>query len=242
MKKFLTFAVLVALTALWSSCEKVPEDKKESDSYRVAIPEAVDLGLSVKWASFNLGANSPEETGDYFAWGETRPKEDYSWATYKWCNGSETALTKYNTKHEFGPVDNKTILDPEDDAAHVLLGGKWRMPTNPELKELMDHENCSFTTYTKEDGVVILKITSKKEGFTDKYILIPFAGYRSDKAYFYNKIPDLSFAPLWNLELLEVSPQNAYYGWFGGGLLSDNPWLKLRENRRYGLTIRPVCE
>ena len=74
------------------------------------------------WATCNIGANSPEEYGDYFAWGETAPKDDYNWSNYKWCNGSATTFTKYCTKSSFGYngfVDNKTELDPEDDAAYV---------------------------------------------------------------------------------------------------------------------------
>lgn len=77
-------------------------------------PEYVDLGLSVKWATFNIGATSPEEYGDYFAWGETEPKDKYSWATYKW--GTSSNLIKYNT------TDGKTILEPADDAATVNWG------------------------------------------------------------------------------------------------------------------------
>ena len=77
-------------------------------------PEYVDLSLSVKWATFNIGATSPEEYGDYFAWGETEPKDKYSWATYKW--GTSSNLIKYNT------TDGKTILEPADDAATVNWG------------------------------------------------------------------------------------------------------------------------
>ena len=74
----------------------------------IAGHEYVDLGLSVKWATCNVGASSPEEYGDYFAWGEVEPKEVYDWNTYKWCNGSEYSLTKYCTNSSYGTVDNKT--------------------------------------------------------------------------------------------------------------------------------------
>mgnify|MGYP006967156998 CR=1 FL=1 len=68
----------------------------------------VDLGLSVKWATFNVGANAPEEYGDYFAWGETDPKNSYQISTYKWCEGKYWTLTKYNTNYDNGNViDNK---------------------------------------------------------------------------------------------------------------------------------------
>ena len=99
---------------------------------------AVDLGLSVKWANANIGVDTPEGAGDYYAWGEIEPKDgSYSWSTYKYCNGGRNNLTKYNTKANFGYVDNKTVLDDEDDVAHVKLGGSWRMPTWEEMLELM---------------------------------------------------------------------------------------------------------
>ncbi|MBQ3804318.1 MAG: hypothetical protein II844_00740 [Prevotella sp.] len=100
----------------------------------------VDLGLTsgTKWATCNVGATTPEGYGDYFAWGEISPKNDYSWETYKWCNGSGTSLTKYNTSSEYGPViDNKSTLDASDDAAHMNWHGAWRMPTGDEIYELL---------------------------------------------------------------------------------------------------------
>jgi len=93
----------------------------------------------------NVGASSPEGYGDYFAWGETTAKSDYSWITYKWCNGSSESLTKYNTSSSYGTVDNKTVLDSADDAAHANWGGSWRMPTHAEWTELNENwTNSSF--------------------------------------------------------------------------------------------------
>ena len=106
--------------------------------------EYVDLGLpsGLKWATCNVDATTPEEYGGYYAWGETEEKENYCWNTYKWCNDSLSTLTKYCTDDSYGIiVDNKTILDPEDDVAHVKWGGSWRMPTIDEYKELI--YNCS---------------------------------------------------------------------------------------------------
>jgi len=140
--------------------------------------EMVDLGLSVKWATCNVGASSPEEYGDYFAWGETEPKEDCSWDTYKWCKGASSTITKYCDNPNYGYsgfTDNKTGLDPEDDAATVIWGGKWRMPTRAEQDELIN--NCSWT-WTNINGVYGRKVTSKKSGFTDKWIFLPAAGIR----------------------------------------------------------------
>lgn len=135
---------------------------------RVAIrekiePEAVDLGLSVKWANFNIGAFDPTHYGDYFAWGETEPKETYSWATYKWCDGTDANITKYNS------ADGKTILEPADDAAQVQWGGNWRMPTKEELQELID--SCQWERVTL-NSVIGNKIT----GPNGNSIFIPAAG------------------------------------------------------------------
>ncbi len=86
--------------------------------------EPVDLGLSVLWASWNVGAECPEDYGNYYAWGEIEEKCIYDWSTYKWCNGSDKSMTKYCTNSSYGTVDGKTILEPEDDVAHVLWGGR----------------------------------------------------------------------------------------------------------------------
>ena len=117
--------------------------------------EQVDLGLpsGTIWAACNLGASSPEECGDYYAWGETEPKDKYSWNTYKF--GTENNLTKYNKE------DKKTILDPEDDAAHVALGGKWHIPTREQIQELLDNT----TNEERElNGMKDRMITSKTNG------------------------------------------------------------------------------
>jgi len=150
-------------------------------------PEAVDLGLSVKWASFNVGATKPEEYGDYFAWGETEPKSDYSWATYKWCNGSDDSLTRYCPfdKTDYwggdGSPDNKTNLadyDYEDDAARANWGGKWRMPIDEEIRELM--ANCSMKRTALND-VNGYMLTSKRNGNS---IFLPAAGYKRNSGLF----------------------------------------------------------
>ncbi|MBP5715572.1 MAG: M56 family metallopeptidase, partial [Bacteroidales bacterium] len=97
---------------------------------------SVDLGLSVKWATMNIGANNPEDYGDYFAWGETSAKETYSIANYKHVNPADSTLTKYCINAEYGKVDNRVLLDEIDDAAAANWGGNWRMPTFLEWSEL----------------------------------------------------------------------------------------------------------
>lgn len=137
----------------------------------------VDLGLSVKWATCNVGADKPEEYGDYYAWGETEPKDFYFWDTYKYCDGTYNSLTKY-TDSAYGKdgfSDNKSVLDPEDDVAHVKWGGNWRIPTKDELEEL--RTKCTWTSTTL-NGVKGYSVTSNVDGYTDRSIFMPATGMR----------------------------------------------------------------
>ncbi|MBR5470263.1 MAG: hypothetical protein IKU78_07330 [Paludibacteraceae bacterium] len=148
----------------------------------------VDLGLpsGLKWATCNVGATKPEEYGDYFAWGEVEPKEVYNWNTYKWATATRhpeynflwnlEKLTKYNTNSDYGTVDNKTVLDPEDDAASVNMGGSWRMPTFDEIKELINECTWTWTSNYNGTGIAGRIVTSKINGNS---IFLPAAGYRS---------------------------------------------------------------
>lgn len=151
--------------------------KKGEKPNPTVTPEYVDLGLpsGVKWATFNVGATKPEEYGDYFAWGETEPKELYDWSTYKWCDGSYNTLTKYNTDSEYGVVDNKKILESSDDAAYVNWGGNWRMPSVDEWNELLSH--CSLK-WEEHNGVSGVALTSVRNGNS---LFLPAAG-----VYHYN--------------------------------------------------------
>lgn len=138
--------------------------------------KAVDLGLpsGTLWADRNVGADAPEANGDLFAWGEVTPKSEYDWSNYKWCNGTSSKMTKYCIDASYGPVDGKTVLDLEDDAAYVNMGIEWRMPTKDEMLELMD--NCSWT-WTTQNGVSGIKATSNHNG---KCIFFPAAAYNMD--------------------------------------------------------------
>ena len=137
--------------------------------------EEVDLGLSVNWGTFNVGASRPEEYGSLYAWGETEPKGYYDWGTYKWCDGTSNIMTKYNIWSSFGTIDNDTILDPEDDVAHVKWGGDWRMPTREELNELC--VNCSWMwTYELNNGDTVYGYRVSRNGNS---IFLPAAGYGS---------------------------------------------------------------
>lgn len=151
--------------------------------YIVDFDTYVDLGLpsGTLWATCNIGATSPEDYGDYFAWGETEGYNDgkttFNWSTYKWCKGSDNTQTKYCTKSSYGYngfTDDKTELDLEDDAAYVNWGLDWRMPSIEQFSELI---NSSYTTteWTAQNGVNGRKITSKTNGNS---IFLPAAGYR----------------------------------------------------------------
>ena len=147
---------------------------RDADVEYKDIYEAIDLGLSVKWASVNIGAESPEEIGDYYAWGETTTKDNYSWATYTHANGSNTTLTKYNSDEAYGSVvDNKTTLDPEDDVAYVTLGGDWRMPTWAEWQELLANTTWSSATM---NGVTGWEFVSNEDA--SALLFFPITGYQ----------------------------------------------------------------
>ena len=198
--------------------------------------QAVDLGLSVKWASCNIGATFPEETGDYFAWGEVEPKEDY-FQDYKWGEGNFMVTgkpSKYNIE------DKLWELLPEDDAAHVNWGGKWRMPTNAEYVELI--ENCTYERCTL-NGVNGIKMISN---INSNWIFFPTTGVITDVEV------DSEFnSEYWSKSLIKMSEGSVYqeeatqYAFafdFSSEWSPDpNPSANVIEFRMTGCNIRPVC-
>lgn len=182
--------------------------------------EAVDLGLSVKWATTNIGAQKPEDYGTYFAWGEVSAKAIYDWNTYKWYNSDLATFTKYNNVYAYGTVDNKITLDISDDAANANWEGEWRIPTLEELKELYNYCTWIWTTL---NGVKGYKITSKINGNS---IFLPAAGYwrqatlyavGSFSAYWLNSLdvddPDYSSAIEFTSDYIDWSYNERYYGY-----------------------------
>ena len=219
MKKGLFIAIL-AMSIVYSRAELRLENGYEY----------VDLGLSVKWATCNIGATSPEGYGTYFAWGEVESKANYNWDTYKHSKGSDYAFTKYCSDSEYGYngfKDSKNILELEDDAASVHWGGSWRIPTDAEWSEL--RKKCIWKK-SRMNGISGYKVTSKTNGNS---IFLPFAGF-----YNYGQLRDVgSSGYSWSSSLCMSAPYNAKYGDF-----NISSVYGYSTSRRSGLTIRAVCQ
>ena len=203
----------------------------------ISVTGSVDLGLSVKWASCNLGASKPTEYGGYYQWAGTEDVSDTSiyldWSNCPCHTGSSysSGWKKYNTNPSYGTVDNKTVLEPMDDAAAVALGGKWRMPTDEEWSELCNIENCSWT-WTSIDGVNGYKVQSKKPDYTNNWIFLPAAGYRNN-----GNLDDVGSCGGYWSSSLAVSPSYAYYMDFKSGNFE-----RYGFGRYFGRSVRPVSE
>ncbi len=220
-KRLLTmFSALVPLTL---AIAQAPEDV-----------QAVDLGLpsGIRWASCNVGATTPEGYGYYFAWGETDSKKDYSWATYKYANVGEFyhyKFTKYCTDASSGDngfIDNKTVLEPEDDAATANWGDVWRMPTDAEWTELREQCMC---TWTAQNGMNGYQVASKTNGNS---IFLPAAGFRDGNAAPYVAGRRGYY---WSSSLLENSSDSVWIVTFNHEKVErDN------DKRNKGLSVRPV--
>jgi hypothetical protein len=165
-------------------------------------PHMIDLGLpsGTKWACCNVGANTPSEYGDYFAWGETAPKSAYLSSNYKWYIGGDNHnISKYCTDSNYGIVDNRTELEPEDDAAYVNWGPEWRMPSLSHMYELLNNCTSEWTMVNGIDGYLF------KSNTNERAVFFPAAGFYNIKGlkslgtggaywlsiYFYNYRPDL---------------------------------------------------
>ncbi len=192
----------------------------------------VNLGLSVKWAFCNIGANLPEEYGDCFAWGETETKHNYSWGNYRLASGDRTSLKKYCTDINFSHwarIDNKTTLELEDDAANKNWGGKWRIPTRTEADEL--RKKC-YWKWVSQNGIYGYKVISIING---NYIFIPAAGgYTWHGDSFRYEIQKSGW--YWSSSLAPNAPCSAYGLYFTATSVGE-----FSSNRDLGYSIRPVC-
>ena len=160
----------------------------------------VDLGLpsGLLWATCNVGATNPEDYGDYFAWGETQPKDYYDWSTYQYCMGSYNTLTKYCSNSSYGYngfTDSLTTLLPEDDAATAIWGGNWRMPTKEEFEELYNNTTVSWTTQNGVDGRLFVAANGNT-------LFLPATGYRWNGELYYSG----SRGNYWSSSLYTTTP------------------------------------
>ena len=180
------------------------EDKKINNNEHPYVN--LDLPSGTLWATMNVGATSEADYGSYFQWGDTVDKRDAdcSWSTYKYCNGTENSLTKYNNQSYYGTVDNKRTLDLEDDAARAHMGNDWRMPTRDEFRELFDYTNNEWISNYKGTGVNGRKFTSKTNGNS---IFIPASGTRPGSSFYRRG----SYGYVWSSSLNITSPINALY-------------------------------
>ena len=192
------------------------------------LHDFVDLGLpsGTLWATCNVGANNPEDYGDYFAWGETTTKSNYDWSTLKYCLDNEGyEYSKYNTKSQYGSVDNQKDLEQSDDAATANWGSNWCMPTPAQFQELKDKCEWTWSTKNGKNGYEV-------KGPNDNTIFLPAAGSRNGASL--NGVGSDGY--YWSSSLLTNNPQGGhrlYFYWFD--VLPDG-W----GYRCYGFSVRPV--
>ena len=207
---------------------------REKNDFSFASSGAVDMGTSVKWAAYNLGATKPEEFGGYYVWGESQTKSNYNWSTYMWCNGAYNKLTKYCPvdKTDYwdgeGTPDGKTILDLEDDAARANWGEAWRMPTDEEWTELRESCLWEWTTYAGIGGDIVYCFESGRT------IFFPAAGYRSDTSLTFAG----SVGAYWSSSIYMSNPSFAWRMAFGSGDVGRY----YNYYRCTGISVRPVCD
>lgn len=215
-----------------SSTQQSSASKPTSKADPANGHEWVDLGLSVKWATCNVGASTPGGYGYFYAWGEISPKKEYKWDNYVfWTSGnseSDFRFSKYNTNGAHGPVDNKTRLDLSDDVAHRQWGGSWRIPTNREWMELWN--KCTWT-WTSKEGHSGYEVTSNLNG---KSIFLPAAG-----EHFWTTVSNRDVqGNYWSSDLDDFN--RSYYA-LGVSFKTDgkNPLAGFRND---GFSVRPVIE
>ena len=191
----------------------------------------IDLGLpsGLLWATCNVGADNPEEYGDYFAWGETTTKDTYNWSTYQYCMGSNVTLTKYCSNSHYGYngfTDNLTTLLPWDDAATANWGGNWRMPTEEEWEELYLNTTSIWTIQRGVNG----RLFTASNGNS---LFLPAAGCRSGSSL----LDAGDWGYYWSSSLATYYQSEALCFYFN----SDYCDVFIDYYRYNGFTVRPVC-
>lgn len=208
------------------TCAKLSVSFYAGNYYQTTLKmrEYVAMGDGLKWATCNIGADYPQEYGDYFAWGETDPKSTYDWSTYFDTDDGGTTFKKY------GSGGKKTVLDPADDAARVNLGGTWRIPTNLEWDALRNTDNYTWekTDDYNSTGIKGFIVTSKVTGYVGNQIFLPKAGYYG---YSYNGY-------YWSSSVNTSEESKAYFCELNG----SDTYLRNNFTRYLGMPIRAVAE
>ena len=200
-------------------------------------------GKVLKWATMNVGANSETDYGDYFAWGETSTKTDYSWATYQHMY---TGMSSYTGINKYQVADNQTSamwyyngeftgdgiteLERTDDAASANWGSTWRMPTDDEWTQLRDTDKFTWSRDNTNKGYTV---TSRVIGYVGNHIFLPAAGYRDGTSLYSAR----SYGLYWSSSLNSSYSYGAWYVYFFSSNVSRN-----YNNRCTGLSVRPVSE
>ena len=233
--KAIAALMLTVATVLAAGCTK-PKDPNagSTSSGTYNGHEYVDLGLpsGTLWATCNVGADTPEGYGDYFAWGETAPKDLYNWSTYKYAKGTsweDPRLTKYCSQINYGDngfADALTILLPGDDAATANWGEGWCTPTAEQWKELGDYTTSEWTTQSGVEGRLFTATNGNR-------LFLRSAGYRNEGSL-YNVG---SYGYYWSSSLRTDLPYYAWCFYFN----SDYYIMNYYYGRYYGLSVRPVC-
>jgi len=188
----------------------------------------VDLGLpsGTLWADRNVGASSPEDYGDYFAWGETTTKSNYILSTLKYGEDSDgEKFSKYNTQSKYGSVDNKTNLERTDDAATANWGSDWCMPKLQQFKELKDNCTWTWTTLNGKNGYEV-------KGINGNSLFLPAAGHR-----YGIELYDADSDGYYGSSLLDTEDPNGELGlYISSGVINPGNWF----GRNFGVSVRPV--
>ena len=228
MKNFFIFLLIVFS---FVQCKNYESQMLPSGSHAGYNYE--DLGLSVKWATYNVGATKPLEYGDYFAWGEVATKEYYDWSTYRYIDYSDTSLIKYCNYSTYGKdslVDSILILKLEDDVASMKWNGHWRIPTREEWEELRNNCTWEWIVLDEVNGYLV---TSNVLGYTNRSIFLPATGFMWEDSSPYLG----SLGCYWSSSLDTIQPYFAINLLFNS---DDVNWGDYEFSREFGHSVRAV--
>ena len=226
--KIRAFAAIMLMATMFFAIGCTPENDPNQGGVDVEYTY-VDLGLpsGTLWATFNVGATTPEGYGDHFAWGETQAKTFYNWTNYRYCNGNYDQLNKYNYMSSYGCdgfTDTKSELEPGDDVATVVWGSEWCMPTYDQWKELADHITGVWTTRNGKNGYLFTAENNKS-------LFLPAIG-----AFCNDDVEDEGTHG--NYASKTLSSRDSRYAW---NFYFDATFCGIHgANRGYGVVVRPV--